>query len=206
MVLLPTDGWWWAVRIPGILTLALTALALLIQPGPTGSPWHRLLGSFAIVAVSAHVLAVAALEPSLWRWLTSAIPVEIICGLVAALALFATLAVRHSLISPKALILHRRAGFIAVIGASAHVALIAGTGLSILVLIATGILLLVVGAILPERRKLILVALPAILAGMIAALAVGPLAQARPQERPDRPLHGLSRDLNQPGAAKRKSS
>lgn len=179
LLLLPTDGWWWAIRSPGILALALAALALLIQPGSTGSPWHRLFGSFAIVAVSAHVLAVAALEPSFWRWLTAAVPIEIICGFVAALALFATLAVRRSLISPKALILHRLAGFIVVIGASAHVALIAGTGPIILALIATGILLLVAGALLPERRKFILLALPAILAGIIAALAVGPLAEAR---------------------------
>ena len=42
-----------------------------------------------------------------------------------------------------------------------------------------GMLLLVAAILAPERRKLILLVLPAILAAMIAALAVGPLAQAR---------------------------
>jgi hypothetical protein len=129
--------------------------------------------------MSLHLLAVAASEPSFWRWLTWIVPIEIVCGLVAALALFATFAVRRSLTSPKALILHRIAGFIVVVAASAHVALIAGTGPGILALIVTGTLLLVIAALLPERRKLILLALPAILAGIVATLAVDPMAQAR---------------------------
>lgn len=179
LALLPTDAWWWLVRIPGILALLLAALALLVQPAPGGSPWHRLLGSFAIVALSLHVLAVAAFEPSFWRWLGWTLPVEIICGLVAALALFATLAVRRSLNSPKGLILHRIAGFTVVIAAAAHVAFIAGADTAVAGLVLAGILLLVAGALIPERRKLILMALPALLAGIVAALAVGPLAQAR---------------------------
>ena len=179
LALLPTDAGWWLVRIPGILALLLAALALLVQPAPGGPPWHRLLGSFAIVALSLHVLAVAAFEPSFWRWLDRTLPVEIICGLVAALALFATLAVRRSLSSPRALILHRIAGFIVVIAAAAHVALIAGADAAVAGLVLAGILLLVAGALVPERRKLVLMALPALLAGIVAALAVGPLAQAR---------------------------
>jgi hypothetical protein len=185
LALLPSEGWWWAIRLPGLLTLLLAALALIIQPHPSGPPWHRLIGSFAIVALSLHVLAVAAVEPALWRWLTWAMPVEILYGVVAALALFATLAVRRSrnlrssVGSPTALLLHRIAGFTVVIAASAHVALIAGTNAVLLALVATGTVLLVIGALLPERRKLILIALPAILCGIIAVLATGPLAQAR---------------------------
>lgn len=179
LTLLPTDAWWWLIRLPGMLALLLSALTLFIQPNPGGPSWHRLIGSFAIVAASLHVLLVAAFEPSFWRWLTSAIPVEIICGLAAAFALFATLAVRRSLSAPKSLILHRIAGFTVVIAAAAHVALIAGTGLAILGLVLAGTLLLVIGALLPERRKLVLLVFPAILAAIVAALAVGPLAQAR---------------------------
>jgi hypothetical protein len=179
LILQPTDSWWWAIRIPGILALLLAAFALIVQPGPDGRPWHRLAGSFAIVAVSLHVLAVAAFEPSFWRWLTRAIPIEIICGLAAALALLATLAVRRSSISPKALVLHRIAGFAVIIATSAHVALIAGTGAIIFGLVLAGTLLLVMGALVPERRKLIVMALPVILCGILLALAVGPIAQAR---------------------------
>jgi hypothetical protein len=185
LVLLPTDGWWWLIRLPGMLALLLAALTLVIQPSPNGPSWHRWLGSFAIVAVSLHVLLVAAFEPVFWRWLAAAMPIEIICGLVAALALFATLAVRRSrnlragLGSPTAHLLHRIAGFTVAIAASAHVGLIAGTGAAVLGLILAGTLLLVVGALVPEKRKLALIALPVILSGIIAALALGPLAQAR---------------------------
>jgi hypothetical protein len=175
----PTDATWWLVRIPGILALLLAASALMLQPDAKGRPWHRLIGSFAIVAVSLHVLAVAAFEPSFWRWLDGAMPVEIICGLLAALALFTTLAVRRSLTLPKSLILHRIAGFITVIAAGLHVAFIAGTHVAITGLLLAGMLILVIAALLPEKRKLILIALPAILLGIIAAVATGPMAQLR---------------------------
>ena len=83
LALQPTDHWWWLVRVPGLIGLLLSGMALLLPPAPDGTPWHRLLGSFAIVAVSPHVLSVAAFEPSFWRWLTCSVPVEILCGLVA---------------------------------------------------------------------------------------------------------------------------
>ena len=180
-----TDGWWWLIRAPGLLGLALSGLALILPPAGDGRPWHRLLGAFAIVAVTLHVLLVAALEPVFWRWLTWAVPVEIVCGIAAALALFATLLVRRSrslrsgLGSPAALLVHRIAGFTVVIAASAHVALVAGVGTVIVVLVFAGMLLLVATALMAERRRVILLVLPAILAGMVTALAVGPLAQAR---------------------------
>jgi hypothetical protein len=179
LVLVPTDPPWWLVRLPGMLALLLAASTLVIQPGLGGSPWHRLLGLFATVAVGLHATTVAAVEPSFWRWLTQAMPVEIIFGLVAALALLATLTVRRSLSSPRALIPHRIAAFVLVIPATAHVALIAGTSAVILALVLAGTLLLVIGTLLPERRKLMLLVLPVILAGVVTALAVGPLAEAR---------------------------
>ncbi len=185
LALLPTDGWWWFSRLPGMLALILAALTLLVQPRPEGPRWHRLLGSFAIVAVSLHVLLVAAFEPVFWRWLTALMPIEIICGIAAAVALFASLSVRRSrnlragLGSPSALLVHRIAGFAVVVAASAHVALLAGTGVTIAGFILAGMLLLVAGALVPEKRKLVLVALPVMLCGIITALAFGPLAQAR---------------------------
>lgn len=179
LLLVPTDPWWWLIRLPGMLALILAGLTLLLPPAPGGSPWHRRFGHFTIVAASLHVLSVAAFEPSFWRWFDWGLPIEILCGLVAALALLAALAVRRSLRSPKALILHRIAGFTVAIAASAHVALIAGTGAVILGLVVVGTLLLVIDMLLPERRKLIFMALPAILLGLVTALAVGPLAQAR---------------------------
>jgi Class III cytochrome C family len=185
MAFLPTDSWWWLVRLPGMFALLLAALTLLVQPRSDGALWHPLLGSLAIVAVSFHVLLVVAFEPAFWRWLTPAVPIEIVCGLAAALALFATLAVRRSrnlragLGSPAALLLHRIAGFTVAVAASAHVALVAGTLIAILGLILLGTLLLVAGALVPERRKLVLIALPLILCGIVIALAVGPMAQAR---------------------------
>ncbi|WP_162913969.1 cytochrome c3 family protein [Taklimakanibacter lacteus] len=175
----PTDATWWLVRTPGILALLLSACALMLQPDAKGRSWHRYIGSFAIVAVSLHVLAVAGFEPSFWRWLDGAVPVEIIAGIVAALALFATLAVRRALTSPKSLILHRIAGFMVVVAAALHVAFIAGTHAAILGFLLAGMLILVFAALLPERRKLILVALPTVLLGIIAALATGPMAQLR---------------------------
>jgi hypothetical protein len=194
LVLLPTDGWWWLVRLPGMSALLLAALTLVIQPSPHGPSWHRLLGSLAIVAVSLHVLLVAAFEPAFWRWLTWTIPIEVICGLVAAIALFGTLAVRRSrnlragLGSPTAHLFHRIAGFTVAIAAGAHVALIAGTGAIVLGLLLVGTLLLVAGALLPEKRRLALIALPIILSGLIAALAAGPLAQARLAELRSSPI------------------
>jgi hypothetical protein len=185
LALQPTDHWWWLVRAPGLLGLLLSGMALLLPPAPDATSWHRLLGTFAIIAVSLHVLSVAAIEPFIWQWLSPATPIEIICGLVAALALLATLALRRSrhlrsgLGSKTALLFHRIAGFTAVIAASAHVALVAGTGPVIIACALGGSLLIAAAPLVPEPRKLILLVLPAILAGMIAALAVGPLAQAR---------------------------
>jgi hypothetical protein len=81
--------------------------------------------------------------------------------------------------SPTALLLHQIAGFTVVVAASAHVALIAGTDVTMLGLILIGSLLLVAGALVPEKRNLMLIALPVILCGIVMALAFGPLVQAR---------------------------
>jgi hypothetical protein len=179
LVFTPTDPWWWLVRLPGMLALLLAGLAFIIHPASVGPPWHRLFGWFALVATGLHVLSVSVFEPPFWRWLDWSLPIDILCGLVAALALLAAFAVRRSLKSPKALLLHRMAGFTVAIAASAHFALIAGTGAVSLGLVAAGTLLLVTAVLMPEKRKPVLMALPAVLLGLVAALAVGPLAQAR---------------------------
>ncbi len=182
--LLPTELAWWPIRIAGSLALILAATALLLQPSPGRPGLHRLLGSLAIVAVSAHILLVSALEPAFWRWLTPAVPIEIILGLVAALGLFATLAVRRSqslrsgVGSPAALSLHRIAGFAVCMAAAAHVVLIAGAGSAVILLTLAGMALLVATAITREKRLLPIIAIPVLLSGL-AGLTAGPLSDMR---------------------------
>lgn len=184
LIVLPTELAWWPIRIAGSLALVLAAMTLLLQPSPKWPALHRLLGSLAIVAVSAHVLLVAAIEPAVWRWLTPALPIEILLGLLAALGLFATLAVRRSqslrsgVGTPAALSLHRIAGFIVAIAAAAHVVLIAGTDRAVFLLVLAGMTLIVVTALAHERRAFPIIAIPAILAGL-AGLAAGPLSEMR---------------------------
>jgi hypothetical protein len=184
LALLPTELAWWPIRIAGSLALILAATALLLQPSPGYPVLHRLLGSLAIVAVSAHVLLVAAIEPEFWRWLTPAIPIEILLGIVAALGLFATLAVRRSQslrsgVGPSAaLSLHRIAGFAVCLAAAAHVVLIAGASSAVILLILAGMALIVATAITHERRLLPLIAIPVILSGL-AGLTAGPLSETR---------------------------
>ncbi len=180
----PTEPVWWLIRLPGAAALILAAAALLLQPAPARPSWHRLMGSLAIIAVSTHILMTAALEPDIWRWIGPAIPVEIIVGLVAALGLFVTLAVRRSqrlragMGSPGALWLHRIAGFVAAIAATAHFALVAGTAPAIILLSVTGMALIVATALTRERRLLPLIAIPLVLSGL-AGLVAGPLAKMR---------------------------
>lgn len=184
LIVLPTELAWWPVRIAGSLALILAAMALLLQPSPKWPALHRLLGSLAIVAVSAHVLWVAAFEPAFWRWLTLSIPLEITLGLVAALGVFATLAVRRSeslrlgVGTPAALSLHRIAGFVVCIAAAAHVILIAGTGTALILLTLAGMALIVITALAHERRALRIIAIPVILTGL-AGLLAGPLSETR---------------------------
>lgn len=184
LAFLPTELAWWPARIAGGLALVFATAALFIQPSPSWPAAHRRLGSLAIVAVSAHVLLVAAIEPVFWRWLTPAIPLEIAFGIAAALGLFATLAVRrsHSLRSGigaiAILTLHRIAGFVVCIAAAAHVALIAGMDRTIILMAVAGTALIVLLALLREKQALLLLSIPAILFAL-AGLAVGPLSGAR---------------------------
>lgn len=184
LALLPTELAWWPVRIAGAAALILAAAALFLQPSPAWPALHRLLGSLAIVAVSAHALLIAAVEPVFWRWLTPAVPIEIALGIVAALGLFTTLAVRrsHSFRSGVGVLatlsLHRVLGFLVCIAAAAHVALIAGMDRMIILLAVTGLILIVLTALLHEKRALLFIAIPAILMGL-AGLVAGPLSSSR---------------------------
>jgi len=126
----------------------------------------------------------AAFEPVFWRWLTPAIPIEIIFGLAAALGLFATLAVRRSqslrsgVGSSGALSLHRIAGFAVCMAAAVHVALIAGASFAVILLTLAGMALIIATAISHERRLLPIIAIPVVLSGL-AGLTAGPLSQTR---------------------------
>lgn len=184
LIVLPTELAWWPIRIAGSLALILAAMALLLQPSPGQPARHRLLGSLAIIAVSAHVLMVAAFEPAFWRWLTPAIPIEIILGFVAAFGLFATLAVRRSqslrsgVGTSAAFLLHRIAGFAVCMAAAAHVVLIAGASPAVILLTLAGMALIIITTIMRERRLLPIIAIPVVLSGL-AGLTAGPLSEMR---------------------------
>lgn len=181
---LPTDPLWWLVRLPGLLAFLLAPLTLFLPPSPSRLHLHRLVGSLAIISVSAHILLVAALEPSFWRWLTPAIPIEIILGIIAAFCLFATLWVQRSrnlragMGPPRTLLMHRIAGFTVCFAGLGHVVLIAGAATALILLAILGMALIIGFALTRERRLLPVVAIPVVLSGL-AGLWAGPVAEMR---------------------------
>lgn len=184
LVMQPTDAAWWLVRIPGIAALLLAAAAIALPPAPRRPAWHAPLGWLAIGALCAHILAVVALEPEIWRWISATMPVEIALGLAAAVALSMTLAVRRSrslrlYAGPLATLgLHRIAGTVACVAAGAHVALVAGMPFAIILLLVCGVAVLATG-IPAERHPPALLVTLALGTGVAAALTAGPLSQAR---------------------------
>lgn len=185
LVMQPTDAAWWLVRIPGVAALLLAAAAIALPPAPRRPAWHAPLGWLAIGALCAHVLAVVALEPEIWRWISAAMPVEIALGLTVAVALSMTLAVRRSrslrlYAGPLATLgLHRIAGAVACVAAGAHVALVAGTPLAVVLLLACGMAVFLATGIPAERHLPALAVTLALGTGAAAALAAGPLSEAR---------------------------
>jgi Class III cytochrome C family len=181
----PTDAAWWSVRMPGLMALLLAAAAIASRPFPRNPAWHRLLGWLAAVALVAHVLLAAGLEPTLWRWLSPAMPVEIVLGLLAAAALFTTLAVGRSQRlrlrrgTLTALGPHRIAGIVACVAAGTHIALIAGTETAVALLISSAIILLlaVVFRSGNHPRAAVVALVPVMVA--VTALTVGPLSELR---------------------------
>lgn len=181
----PTDAAWWFVRIPGVAALLLAAAAIAFPPAQRRPALHSPLGWLAIGALFAHILLVATLEREFWRWFSVAIPTEIVLGLVAAVALSMTLAVRRSRslrlhVGPLATLgLHRIAGMVACVAAGAHVALVAGTPFTIVLLLACGVAMPLAIGMPAERHLPALIMMLALGSGAAAALAAGPLSEAR---------------------------
>lgn len=194
LVIQPTDAAWWLVRIPGVAALLLAAAAIAYPPAPRRPAWHAPLGWLAIGALCAHILAVVALEPDIWRWISAAMPVEIALGLAAAIALSLTLAVRRSrslrlYAGPLATLgLHRIAGTVACMAAGAHVALVAGMPFAIMLLLGCGIAVLLAISIPAERHLTALVVALALGTGAAVALAAGPLSETRLAELRSSPV------------------
>lgn len=180
----PTDALWWPIRAAGVVAFLLVPVTLLLPPSPSLLHVHRLVGALAILAMLAHILLAAALEPSLWRWLSPFMPIEIILGLVAAICLLATLWVqrsrnlRASMGPPRTLLVHRIAGFAVCFAVVAHVVLIAGMETAIILLAGIGMAAIVAFALVKERRVLPIIAIPIVLSGL-AAFTVEPLSGIR---------------------------
>ncbi len=184
IVLRPTDLSWWLVRLPGLVALLAAAAAIVIQPSPRSGRWHHWLGWSAGAATLLHILLVAGLHPKFWDWLAASVPLEIVFGILAALAQALTFFVqrprflRQRIGLTPALQLHRPAGFAVVLAAAAHVALIAGTPTWIVVLACLAGTALFVG-ILANRREAAIVAVIALSVACAVFVAIAPMAEAR---------------------------
>jgi hypothetical protein len=185
LALQPTDAAWWFIRIPGVVAFTLTVAALIFPVSPEKPERHRLLGWLAFVALSAHIVLGAALEPTLWQWLSPSVPVEIVAGLVAAVALFTTLGARrsHTLrrgFGPLAAFgIHRIAGTVASAAAGAHIALISGMTISVILLTSASLVAALAVVLGRENRLLSLAVVLVIVTSLVAILAIEPLPELR---------------------------
>jgi hypothetical protein len=183
VALQPTDAIWWTVRVPGLAALLLAAAALACPPFPLKPAWHRWLGWLAAGGLGLHIVLAIGLEPELWQWLSSAIPVEIVFGLAGATALCLTLALRRSRtlrlrLGPfAALGLHRIAGIVGCTAGAAHVVLAAGAGIGPSLLLSGGIVAALASGLSREGHVLAVVLL--MMAAIAAVLTLGPLSEMR---------------------------
>ncbi|PLP57608.1 hypothetical protein CYK37_18495 [Mesorhizobium loti] len=181
----PTDANWWAARLFGVATLMLTAVTLFMRPAPTQRSWHRIFGWAALAALAGHVIVTAGFQPVFWRWMTPAIPIEIVAGLVALLAFLVVLFVQRSRslrrwLGPfSSLSVHRTAGYLLIAAACTHIFLIAGMGILTAAILLTGLSFFLIEGFLRERHVLGLVATLALFSGAIAWLAMGSMAETR---------------------------
>lgn len=181
----PTDAEWWASRLFGAAALMLTAGTLFLRPASGQRPWHRIFGWTALVALAGHVVVTTGLQPVFWRWLTPAMPIEIVSGIVALLAFLVVLLVQRSRtlrrrLGPfSSLSVHRTAGYLLVAAASAHIALIAGMTVFAAAALFAGLAFLLIEGLLRERHVLRLAATLALFVGAIAWLAMGSMAETR---------------------------
>jgi len=180
-----TDIAWWLVRLPGLLALLLTAAAISIQPSTATRRRHHWLGWVAVGAVVLHVVMATGLHAKFWDWLAPYMPLEIGFGLVAAVALLTTLLaqrskrLRSSLGPVSMLRLHRPVGYVALAAAAAHVALIAGTPLYIVLVVAAGGLALGFSSLAHLRDARILAAVVALSVACAAIVYLAPVGQSR---------------------------
>lgn len=139
----------------------------------------------AMASLVAHVAVVVLFQRALWRWLTPAVPLEIIAGLIAASAFGAALAVQRSarvrgkfgpFLSQH---IHRTASYALVIAATAHIALIADISAVAGLIVLCGLSLLLGEGILRERHTLALAVTLGLFVVLLVGLANGPLAASR---------------------------
>lgn len=181
----PTDPAWWGARLTGLAALLTVAAALVSRPAPDRPRWHEFLGWAALAALLGHIGVVAGLQPAFWRWLTLAIPVEMIAGFIAAGAFLTALLAQRSRWLRRRLgpflghRIHHFAGHLLGAAAAAHVAMIAGMGVLALVAILSGLAILLAEGILRERHGGTLAATLVLFAAATAALSLGPLAKPR---------------------------
>ncbi|MDQ6434418.1 cytochrome c3 family protein [Mesorhizobium sp. LHD-90] len=185
ILLRPTDAAWWAARVLGLAALLTMAAALALRPTPDRPRRHNLLGWAALAALLGHIGVVAGLQPVFWRWLTWAVPVEIVTGFLAVAAFAAALAaqrpgrLRDRLGPILGHRVHRFAGYVLAAAAAAHIALVAGISVVAVVVILAGLAFLVVEGIFRERHGVALAATLALLTTAVAALSIAPLAGPR---------------------------
>lgn len=185
ILLQPTDAAWWAARLLGLAALFTMVAALALRPTSDRPHWHKLVGWVGLAALLGHIGVVAGLQPVFWRWLTWAVPVEIVAGFLAFAAFAAALAAQRSrrlrnwlgpILGHR---IHRFAGNVLAAGAAAHISLVAGIDVFAVVIILAGLAIFLVEGILRERHGVALAATLALLAAAIAALSISPLVGPR---------------------------
>jgi hypothetical protein len=184
LLLQPTDAAWWAARLLGLAALLSTAVTLVLRPTAGRPSRHKLLGWVALAALLGHIAVVAGLQPVFWNWLTLAVPVEIMTGIVAVAAFAVALVIQRSRglrlkLGPVSQRIHRFASYVLVLAAGSHIALSAGMGVVVMIFLWTGSAILVFEGIVRERHGAALVATLALFIAVTAALTVGPLAGVR---------------------------
>ena len=180
-----TDLGWWLVRLPGLLALVLAAAAISIQPSSTTQRKHHWLGWLTGGAVVLHIVFVIGLQTKFWAWLTPYLPLEIGFGIVAALVLLATPMLQRSRrlrlrFGPVSMLrLHRPVGYAALGAATAHVALIAGTPIYIVLLLVAGGIAVFISSFAHPRDVRFLAVVILLAAACAAIVYSAPVSQAR---------------------------
>ncbi len=181
----PTDTAWWAARLFGAAALMLTSGTLFMRPVPGRRPLHRIFGWAALAALVGHVTMTTAFQPVFLRWLTPAVPIEIVAGIAALLAFLLVLLVQRSRLLRRrlgpfsSLAVHRIAGYLLIAAACTHIALIAGMAVFAATALLAGLAFLLIEGLLRERHIVRLTVTLALFISAIAWLAMGSMAETR---------------------------